>query len=254
MQRHYCIGNHLLFKARLWGMLRICWGRFTVPNHGSMSLSIHSRRLARKMRRAFTLIEVMICILIISILASILFPVFSRSLASAHGVRSLSNLRQSFLSLAVYETDYAEWPDYEQAILALASAPTHDPDDYWKVSHGKPFEPMIYSYAYVRGVKYSFGSNELWREFLAEQSTNGKTVPLLASVWQSEQRTKFVSSSSVFPTQPAFFRCWAERRCFLPPRVTYVYLDGSAKGTRFHHADPPRPLYWDHLFLRPIEK
>jgi prepilin-type N-terminal cleavage/methylation domain-containing protein len=206
------------------------------------------------MRRAFTLIELMICILIVSILASLLFPVFSRSLKSAHGVGTISNLRQCYLALATYESDNSEWPDYEQSILALAKAPTHDSGDYWKVSHGKVYEPMIYSYAYVRGVKYSFGSNELWREFLAEQLTNGKTVPLLASVWQSEQRTKFVSSSSVFPTQPAFFRCWAERRCFLPPRVTYVYLDGSAKGTRFHHADPPRPLYWDHLFLRPIEK
>lgn len=206
------------------------------------------------MRRAFTLIELMICILIVSILASLLFPVFSRSLKSAHGVGTISNLRQCYLALATYESDNSEWPDYEQSILALAKAPTHDSGDYWKVSHGKVYEPMIYSYAYIRGVKYSFGSDALWHAFQSEQLSKGQAIPLLASVWQSEPRTEFVSSSAVFPTPPSFFRCWAERRCFIPPRVTYVFLAGNAKAMQFKHEIPPRPFYWDRLFLRSVEK
>jgi prepilin-type N-terminal cleavage/methylation domain-containing protein len=64
------------------------------------------------MRRALTLIEVMICILIISTLASILFPVFSRSLASAHGVRSLSNLDANRTEYQVILEDTGEMKKY----------------------------------------------------------------------------------------------------------------------------------------------
>lgn len=56
--------------------------------------------------RAFTLIELMIVIGIISLLAAILFPVFARAKAAAKQTGCLSNLHQIGESMLLYMNDY----------------------------------------------------------------------------------------------------------------------------------------------------
>jgi len=60
----------------------------------------------RRQRRAFTLIELLVVIAIISILASILFPVFARARENARATSCLSNLKQLGLSIEMYKQDY----------------------------------------------------------------------------------------------------------------------------------------------------
>jgi len=58
--------------------------------------------------RGFTLIELLVVIAIISILASILFPVFARARENARRASCLSNLKQIGLGLMQYTQDYDE--------------------------------------------------------------------------------------------------------------------------------------------------
>jgi prepilin-type N-terminal cleavage/methylation domain-containing protein/prepilin-type processing-associated H-X9-DG protein len=59
-------------------------------------------------KRAFTLIELLVVIAIIAILASILFPVFSRARESARRASCQSNMKQIILAYSMYSQDYDE--------------------------------------------------------------------------------------------------------------------------------------------------
>lgn len=59
-------------------------------------------------RKGFTLIELLVVIAIIAILASILFPVFSRVREKARQASCMSNLKNLGLALRMYSQDYDE--------------------------------------------------------------------------------------------------------------------------------------------------
>jgi prepilin-type N-terminal cleavage/methylation domain-containing protein/prepilin-type processing-associated H-X9-DG protein len=60
------------------------------------------------MKRGFTLIELLVVIAIISILAAILFPVYSQAREKARQTSCLSNLRQIGVAWHLYAQDYDE--------------------------------------------------------------------------------------------------------------------------------------------------
>lgn len=67
-------------------------------------------------RKGFTLIELLVVIAIISILASILFPVFSRARAKGRQTACLANVQQIGLAINMYASDYDEqvvWGDMD---------------------------------------------------------------------------------------------------------------------------------------------
>ena len=66
-----------------------------------------------KGRRGFTLIELLVVIAIIAILASILFPVFSRAREKARQTSCLSNSKQIMLAVNMYSQDFDEQFPFE---------------------------------------------------------------------------------------------------------------------------------------------
>jgi prepilin-type N-terminal cleavage/methylation domain-containing protein/prepilin-type processing-associated H-X9-DG protein len=64
--------------------------------------------MACNTRRGFTLIELLVVIAIISILASILFPVFARARAKGRQTACISNVYQICMAINMYSQDYDE--------------------------------------------------------------------------------------------------------------------------------------------------
>ena len=62
-----------------------------------------------RMVRGFTLVEVLIVIMIIAVLAAIVFPSFMHAKRQAHISDCGSNMRQLFVGLTLYATDYDDF-------------------------------------------------------------------------------------------------------------------------------------------------
>ncbi len=107
---------------------------------------VHPTSISFTRKRGFTLIELLVVIAIISILASILFPVFARARENARRTSCMSNLKQMGLALMQYTQDNDE--AYPVAIISRptrGAGVTPPPGGEW--SDGSWFWPqLIYEY------------------------------------------------------------------------------------------------------------
>jgi prepilin-type N-terminal cleavage/methylation domain-containing protein len=90
------------------------------------------------MTKAFSLIEVLICIAIISIVAAITFPIFSAAKVASLKTASKSNLRQLWLAVELYRQDHE--PNVAYGRPDAMGLPT---DDYFhlEIQHAKKLLP-----------------------------------------------------------------------------------------------------------------
>ncbi len=169
------------------------------------------------LRRAFTLIELLTVIAIISVLAAILFPVFARAKASAKQTTCLSNLRQIGAATALYMSD-------SDGIFPSALDPSDKyapdiwatfPDFQNKINNMPMLHEVLQEYVKSRQVfrcPSDTGTDTLDHNFPKEF----KTSPTMFS---------YYGSSYLFRTEIAF-RQYSDTS-FRLPAETNVYFDGA---------------------------
>lgn len=122
-------------------------------------------------RKAFTLIELLVVIAIISILASILFPVFARARENARRASCLSNEKQMGLGVMMYAQDYDEM--FPVAYYQMNPPYVYPDGVIWNATY-LYWPQLIYPYTKSVGIYYcpsspnmanprrlSYGANEL---------------------------------------------------------------------------------------------
>lgn len=91
------------------------------------------------MKKAFTLLELLICISIIALLAAIIFPIFKSIKLSAYKTQSISNIKQ----LGIAWKSYSE--DFDDALMSNISN--------WKYWFGDDKGSILDSYVKLKTIK-----------------------------------------------------------------------------------------------------
>lgn len=100
----------------------------------------------RMSRRAFTLIELMVVLVIISILVGLVLSVLSRAREAARRTQCTSNLRQLAVVLEKYRDDHGDYPQLPLTSLVRDEEILVCPSDRTKPEPGEIYT----SYEYVR--------------------------------------------------------------------------------------------------------
>jgi len=111
-------------------------------------------RVRRYRRGAFTLVEILVVVAVISILAALLFPAFMSARAKARQTACISNLRQLGLAMTAYSDDY-------DGLYAWAGDPADLHTNIWQAT---PYMAQIASMRPLTEVLNPYvKSPQLWR-------------------------------------------------------------------------------------------
>jgi general secretion pathway protein G len=151
---------------------------------------------------AFTLVELLVIIAIISILAAMLFPVYHTARRAAQTTACLSNLRQMGMAMRLYLDDgdetfpYNLGPRFTPSVIA-DTLPRDDPADRSNRWDGAPLIPVLMPYIKNTGLWYcpalpkempenGPGTNYQINAFLAVNSIPGGGRPHAGPVRESD--------------------------------------------------------------------
>lgn len=118
---------------------------------------MHTPRLERRnqtsAQRGFTLIEIMVVVVILSILAAIIVPRIMDRPDQARLVKARQDIRVIESAMKLYKLDNHVYPSTEQGIEALVTRPTGSPEARnWKEGgylDRLPRDPWDYDYLYL---------------------------------------------------------------------------------------------------------
>ncbi|MBU0701886.1 type II secretion system major pseudopilin GspG [bacterium] len=104
-------------------------------------------------KKGFTLIELMVVVLIISIIAALVGPTIFKKIGKSKRVAAKAQIEMFGTALDGYRLDNDEYPSTEQGLAALTGKPTVSPiPKHWEEPYLKkeiPLDPWGNSYVYV---------------------------------------------------------------------------------------------------------
>lgn len=103
-----------------------------------------------RIRRAFTLIEILVVIVVIAILATLVAPNVFQHVGTAKQTTAKSQIEMLASALDAYRLDTGSYPTTQQGLAALWEQPTIDPPSNWKGPYlRKPVPPDPWGRQYV---------------------------------------------------------------------------------------------------------
>lgn len=118
----------------------------------AFSLPLAACRLLRSYRSGFTLVELLLVVVILSILAAMVVPRLAGRSEQARIARAEADVKGAVpLALDIYEVDNGMFPTTEQGLSALLDTPTSQPaPKNWRGPYLKrpPVDPWGHPYAY----------------------------------------------------------------------------------------------------------
>ena len=113
---------------------------------------ITSQRRRPGARRAFTLIEILVVMVVIGILVALVAPNVLRHVGTANETSAKAQIANIGAALDSYRLDNGAYPTTEQGLAALWEAPTIDPPRNWRGPYLRkaiPADPWGNPYVYV---------------------------------------------------------------------------------------------------------
>ncbi len=119
-----------------------------------MMKAMHARatRSSRRLRPAFTLIEILVVIVVIAILATLVAPNVFQHVGAAKSATAKSQIEMLSTTLDAYRLSNGTYPSTEQGLQALYERPSIDPPVNWNgpyLSKPVPLDPWGHPYYYV---------------------------------------------------------------------------------------------------------
>lgn len=226
-------------------------------------------------RRAFTLVELLVVIVIIGVLAALVFPLANSARERTRNTRCLSNLRGLYFAMSNYSNDGGYWPSVSLNSESSASAQS---SQLWFVSLERlgfietrretidgrlsmmsdmldctanttlENKPYIYTSS-PYPVYPDYALNVFWGETTVAPSrvrrvavTNPRAILLVD--------TLIDGSRSIYATDPAHLR-WSSASCKIPRtlhggKANALLADGSVTTlSPDSHPDIEDPKYWN---------
>ena len=107
-----------------------------------------SRRFAR-VRRGFTLLELLVVLVVLGLLVSIVGPRYFSQLGKSEGKAAQTQIASIAKALDIYRIDVGRYPSTEQGLAALSAAPANEPR--WRgpyLAKAVPADPWGRNYVY----------------------------------------------------------------------------------------------------------